>query len=83
MRKSRARKPHSVLTYRTGAAGTGQSARFMAEHLLQQTLPPEMAVMAEYYEQGVTPPTQAEAALSRYARFARHGHELAGAELMS
>ncbi len=37
--------------------------------------------MAEYYEQGVTPPTQAEAALSRYARFARNGHELAGAEL--
>jgi hypothetical protein len=42
----------------------------MAEHLLQQTLSPEMAVMAEYYEQGMTPPTQAEAAYSRYNRLA-------------
>jgi TrwC relaxase/AAA domain len=41
--------------------------RNMAEHLLQQTLPPEMAVMADYYEQGVTPPTAAEAAAGRYA----------------
>jgi hypothetical protein len=57
-----------VLTYRTGLAG-----REMAEHLLQQTLPPEMAVMAEYYEQGVTPPTPAEAAASRYARLTTLG----------
>jgi hypothetical protein len=42
----------------------------MSEHLLQQTLPPEMAAMAEYYEQGVTPPTIADAAASRYARLA-------------
>jgi len=40
----------------------------MAEHLLQQTLSPEMAVMADYYEQGVTPPTAAAAAYSRYSR---------------
>jgi hypothetical protein len=46
-----------MLTYRTGAAGAPSAARFMSEHLLQQTLPPEMAAMAEYYEQGVTPPT--------------------------
>ncbi|WP_298264663.1 MobF family relaxase [Acidocella sp.] len=45
----------------------------MAEHLLQQTLSPEMAVMAEYYEQGMTPPTQAEAAYSRYNRLAVKG----------
>lgn len=45
----------------------------MAEHLLQQTLPPEMAIMAEYYEQGVTPPTPADAAASRYARLATNG----------
>lgn len=55
-----------MLTYRIGSAGGGQVA--MAEHLLQQTLPPEMAVMADYYEQGATPPTAAEAAASRYAR---------------
>jgi hypothetical protein len=55
-----------VLTYRTGAAGAPSAARFMTEHLLQQTLSPEMAAMAEYYEQGVTPPTQADAAASRY-----------------
>jgi hypothetical protein len=38
----------------------------MGEHLLQQTLAPDMAVMAEYYEQGMRPPTSAEAAKSRY-----------------
>lgn len=57
-----------MLTYRTGSAGAPRAARNMAEHLLQQTLPPEMAVMADYYEQGVTPPTAAEAAYSRYSR---------------
>lgn len=62
-----------MLTYRTGAAGAPRAARSMAEHLLQQTLPPEMAVMAEYYEQGVTPPTPAEAAFSRYSRLAVEG----------
>lgn len=45
-----------MLTYRTGAAGAPAASRFMSEHLLQQTLSPEMAAMAEYYEQGVTPP---------------------------
>ncbi|HTH99350.1 MAG TPA: hypothetical protein VL752_00270 [Acidisoma sp.] len=40
----------------------------MAEHLLQQTLPPEMAVMADYYKQGTTPPTAAETAYGRYSR---------------
>jgi hypothetical protein len=62
-----------MLTYRTGAAGAPSAARFMSEHLLQQTLPPEMAPMAEYYEQGVTPPTIAEAAASRYGRLALDG----------
>ncbi len=55
-----------MLTYRTGAAGAPSAARAMSEHLLQQTLPPEMAAMAEYYAQGVAPPTAAEAAASRY-----------------
>lgn len=62
-----------MLTYRTGSAGAGQTARFMAEHLLQQTLPPEMAVMADYYEQGVTPPTTGEAAAGRYAHLTVDG----------
>lgn len=53
----------------------------MAEHLLQQTLPPEMAVMAEYYEQGVTPPTPADAAASRYARLATEGLLPSGEDL--
>ena len=39
----------------------------MSEHLLQQTLSPEMAAMAEYYHQGLKPPTPAEAAAARYA----------------
>ncbi|GAC89389.1 aldehyde dehydrogenase/conjugal transfer protein [Gluconobacter thailandicus F149-1 = NBRC 100600] len=56
-----------MLTYRTGAAGATSAAKAMSEHLLQQTLPPEMAVMAEYYAQGVRPPTPAEAAATRYA----------------
>ncbi len=65
-----------MLTYRTGAAGAPAAARFMSEHLLQQTLSPEMAAMAEYYEQGVTPPTLAEAAASRYGRFMAGGAPL-------
>jgi hypothetical protein len=63
-----------MLTYRTGAAGASSAARFMSEHLLQQTLPPEMAAMAEYYEQGVTPPTPADALASRYGHPAVAGH---------
>jgi len=63
-----------MLTYRTGAAGAPSAARFMSEHLLQQTLPPEMAAMAEYYEQGVTPPTPADAAASRYGHHAVAGN---------
>jgi len=39
----------------------------MSEHLLQQTLSPEMAAMAEYYHQGLSPPTPAEAVAARYA----------------
>jgi hypothetical protein len=38
----------------------------MSEHLMQQTLSPEMAAMAEYYHQGLGPPTPAEAAAARY-----------------
>jgi hypothetical protein len=62
-----------VLTYRTGAAGAPSAARLMTEHLLQQTLTPEMAAMAEYYEQGVRPPTPADAVASRYGRLAING----------
>ena len=39
----------------------------MSEHLLQQTLSPEMAAMAEDHHQGLKPPTPAEAAAARYA----------------
>ncbi len=70
-----------MLTYRTGAAGAPAAARFMSEHLLQQTLSPEMAAMAEYYEQGVTPPTLADAAASRYGRFIAGGAPLQGETL--
>ena len=70
-----------MLTYRTGAAGAPAAARFMSEHLLQQTLAPEMAAMAEYYEQGVTPPTLADAAASRYGRLALGGVLLEGERL--
>jgi hypothetical protein len=70
-----------MLTYRTGAAGAPAAARFMSEHLLQQTLSPEMAAMAEYYEQGVTPPTLADAAASRYGRFVTGDAMLAGDKL--
>ncbi|HTU54094.1 MAG TPA: MobF family relaxase [Acetobacteraceae bacterium] len=70
-----------MLTYRTGAAGSARAARSMQEHLQQQTLPPEMAMMAEYYEQGVTRPTPAEAAASRYAWKAVDGRLPGGAAL--
>jgi hypothetical protein len=56
-----------MLTYRTGAAGAPSAARAMSEHLLQQTLSSAMAAMAEYYHQGLSPPTPAEAAAARYA----------------
>ena len=55
-----------MLTYRTGAAGSPSAAKAMGEHLMQQTLSPEMAAMAEYYQQGMSPPTRAEAAAARY-----------------
>jgi hypothetical protein len=42
----------------------------MSEHLLQQTLSPEMA---EYYHQGLSPPTPAAAAAARYAAEASGG----------
>ncbi|NNM56236.1 MAG: relaxase domain-containing protein [Acidocella sp.] len=70
-----------MLTYRTGSAGSGRGARNMAEHLLQQTLTPEMAVMADYYEQGVAPPTAATAAASRYFRHTVDGQLRPGAAL--
>ena len=66
-----------MLTYRTGAAGVPSAARNMGEHLLQQTLPPEMAAMAEYYEEGAPPPTAADAAAGRY------GHRAEGKKLVS
>jgi hypothetical protein len=62
-----------MLTYRTGAAGAPSAARLMSEHLLQQTLTPEMAAMAEYYEQGVRPPTPADAVAARYGRLSVGG----------
>ena len=62
-----------MLTYRTGAAGAPSAARAMSEHLLQQTLSPAMAAMAEYYHQGLSPPTPAEAATARYATAAAGG----------
>ena len=70
-----------MLTYRTGAAGAPSAARSMGEHLLQQTLPPEMAAMAEYYEQGVAPPTAAAAAASRYGPRRTVGARFAGPAL--
>lgn len=68
-----------MLTYRTGAAGVMSAARNMGEHLLQQTLPPAMAAMAEYYEQGAPPPTAADAAGGRYGHRATKGELKAGA----
>ena len=51
-----------MLTYRTGAVGAPSAAKAMGGHLLQQTLSPEMAAMAEYHAQGMAPPTPAETA---------------------
>jgi hypothetical protein len=70
-----------MLTYRTGAAGAPSAARAMSEHLLQQTLSPEMAAMAEYYHQGLSPPTPADAAAARYAGEAMGGRLPDGAAL--
>ena len=70
-----------MLTYRTGAAGAPSAAKAMGEHLLQQTLAPVMAVMAEYYAQGLRPPTSAAAAAARYADEASGGRLPTGEEL--
>ena len=67
-----------MLTSRTGAAGNGRGARNMPEHLLQRTLSPVMAVC---YEQGVAPPTAAEAVASRYMRHIVNGQLRPGAAL--
>src|ERR1700748_1139058 len=64
-----------MLTDRPGAANASSAARSMAAHLLQQTLPPEMAAMAEYYEHGAPPPTAAEVGAGR------DGHRADGASL--
>lgn len=70
-----------MLTYRTGAAGSPSAAKAMSEHLLQQALSPEMAAMAEYYAQGMSPPTPAAAAASRYAAEFSMGKLPTGSEL--
>jgi hypothetical protein len=38
-----------MLTYRTGGAGDLSGARAMASHLLEPTMPPELARVAAYY----------------------------------
>jgi hypothetical protein len=53
----------------------------MSEHLLQQTLSPEMAAMAEYYHHGLKPPTPAEGAGARYAAETTGGRLPGGAAL--
>jgi DNA-binding protein YbaB len=53
----------------------------MSEHLLQQTLSPEMAAMAEYYHQGLSPPTPAKAAAARYAAETSGGRLASGEPL--
>jgi len=70
-----------VLTYRTGAAGAPSAAKAMGEHLLQQTLAPDMAVRAEYYQQGMSPPSAGAAAASRYVGTAPGGRLPMDAEL--
>src|SRR5690349_12727459 len=44
-----------MLTYRTGAAGKPSSARAMADHLMEQTLPRDKAELARYYQRGMEP----------------------------
>jgi hypothetical protein len=53
----------------------------MSEHLLQQTLSPEMAAMAEYYHQGLSPPSPVEAVAARYAAETSRGRLPSGARL--
>ncbi|WP_086636326.1 MobF family relaxase [Acetobacter sp. DsW_059] len=40
-----------MLTYRTGVAGGPSAAVFMADHLLEQTVPASQAALARYYNQ--------------------------------
>lgn len=40
-----------MLTYRTGVAGVPSAAVFMADHLLEQTVPASQAALARYYNQ--------------------------------
>ena len=42
-----------MLTYRTGAAGAPSAAAGMADHLLEQTLSPAQAELAQYYQQSL------------------------------
>lgn len=48
-----------MLTYRTGAATTPSAASFMADHLLELTVPPQQAALARYYSGAVSSETEA------------------------
>ena len=71
-----------MLTYRTGAAGAPSAARFMSEHLLQQTLPPRKWKRLRITTSRVRRHhTVGEAAASRYAYVAAGGVPLSGERL--
>lgn len=53
-----------MLTYRTGAAGSRGAAKWMAEHLFEQTLSAVQMALAQYYQHGLAAPGLSEALAS-------------------
>ncbi|HQT76433.1 MAG TPA: MobF family relaxase [Rhodopila sp.] len=53
-----------MLTYRTGAAGSRGVAKWMAEHLFEQTLSALQMALAQYYQHGLATPGLSEALAS-------------------
>jgi hypothetical protein len=74
-----------MLTYSTIAAGALADAQAMANHLLTQTLPREVADLARYYTRGLAAGTAEDRDVASLAEATHDGHRAYGeaiAELM-
>lgn len=62
-----------MLTYRTGISAGPQAGRAMSNYLFQPTLDPASLARAQYYTQGVTPPSPADGMVGEMGRKIANG----------